>query len=328
MFKKITCWLMVVLLILGLSYVQSFAKMKSAQTTPREGIKRVVEEEEEIVAPEPFTGIKKRIAVSGFENKSGWRGEARLGDGMAEMLTTALHNTGRFILVERAALEDILGEQRLQEQGKLFKPTGPQTSRLIGAQVLIRGAVTEYEASKAAGGGGIIVKGIGIGVGGSVAHVAIDLRMYDTSTGEILESHRAVGEAKTTGLALGGVSGDFAFGAAGFWKTPLGEATRKAINDAVKFIVRKMENISWQSSIIKVEKDIVYITGGQNMNLSTGATYTVYGVGEELIDPTTGLSLGKEESQIGRIQITSVEEKYSKAKILEGSGFKTGDVVK
>ncbi len=64
------------------------------------------------------------------------------------------------------------------------------------------------------------------------------------------------------------------------------------------------------------------------MNMSTGATYTVYGVGEELIDPTTGLSLGKEESKIGRIEVTSVEEKFSKAKILEGSGFKTGDVVK
>ncbi len=33
MFKKITCWLMAVLLILGLSYVQSIAKMETRQTT-------------------------------------------------------------------------------------------------------------------------------------------------------------------------------------------------------------------------------------------------------------------------------------------------------
>ncbi len=193
---------------------------------------------------------------------------------------------------------------------------------------MIRGAVTEYEASKAGGAGGIAVHGIGIGVGGSVAHVGLDIRIYDTSTGEVLQSHRAVGEAKTTGLAVGGVSGDVAFGAGGYWKTPLGEATRKAINNAVDFIVREMENIPWQSSIIKVEKNVVYITGGQDMNLSAGAIYNVYGVGEELIDPATGLSLGKEESRIGRIEVTSVEEKFSKAKILEGSGFKTGDVVK
>ena len=322
--------LIVLLLIFGLSYVPNFAKMKSSSSTSGREYIQEKEEEEEYLAPTPvpYTGIKKRIAVAGFENKSGRSGERRLGDGMAEMLTTALMNTGRFIVVERAALEDILGEQSLQERGKLVKTTGPKTNRLIGAQVLIRGAITEYEASKAGGAGGIVIKGIGLGMGGSVAHVGLDLRMYDTSTGEVLQSHRSVGEAKSTGLAVGGASGDVAFGAGGYWKTPLGEATRKAINNAVDFIVSKMEYIPWQSSIVKVEKDMVYVSGGQDVNMSTGNTYTVYSVGEELIDPVTGLSLGSEQSQTGRIQITSVHDKYSKAKILEGSGFKYGDVVK
>lgn len=326
--KRLTYLLIVTILILGLCYVQGVAKMKTSRPTTEGTYEREEEVEEVEVIYEPFHGVKKRIAVSGFENKSGWRGEANLGDGMAEMLVTALHNTGRFIVVEREALDDILGEQQLQEEGRLYQPTGPKRSRLIGAQVLIRGAVTEFESSKAAAGGGIVIEGIGLGVGGKVAHVAIDVRMYDTSTGEILQSHRAVGEAKTTGLAVGGISGDVAFGGGGFSKTPLGQATRKAINSAVDFVVMEMEHIPWQSSIIKVSGDTVYITGGHDMNLSTGSTYTVYGVGEELIDPTTGLSLGSEESRIGRIEITSVEEKFSKAKILEGEGFKTGDVVR
>ena len=327
--KKFTYWLMVVVLIFGLSYVQSTAKMDKTQTTPSEETNKEYAKEEEAPAPAPFTGIKKRIGVAGFENKSGWRGEVSLGDGMAEMLTTELKKTGRFIIVERQDLQDILSEQKLQEEGKVVKTTGAKSGRLIGAQMLVRGAVTEYEASKSGGGGGIAIKGIGIGVAGSTAQVGIDLRIYDTSTGEVLQSHRAVGEAKTSGLGVGGVSGDVAFGVGGWSKTPLGEATRHAIKDAVKFIVREMENIPWQSSIVKVDKDnVVYISGGQDVNMSTGTTYTVYGVGEELIDPNTGLSLGKEESKIGRIEVTSVEDKFSKAKILEGSGFKTGDVVK
>ncbi len=108
---------MAVLLISGLSYVPSFAKMETRQTPTTK--QEVIEEKEETPAPAPFTGIKKRIGVAGFENKSGWRGEARLGDGMAEMLTTSLYNTGRFIIVERQDLEDILTEQKLQEEGKL-----------------------------------------------------------------------------------------------------------------------------------------------------------------------------------------------------------------
>jgi len=324
--KRITYLFIVAILILGISSVQSIAKMKSAQPTTSREIQ--YEEEEEEITPEPFTGIKKRIGVASFENKSGWRGEGRIGDGMSEMLTTALHNTGRFIIVERPSLGDVLSEQRLQEQGKLAGKTGPATNRLIGAQILIKGAVTEFESSKAGGGAGIIIKGIGIGGGGKVAHVGIDVRIFDTSTGQVLQSHRAVGEARTSGLAVGGVSGDVAFGIGGFSKTPLGEATRKAINNAVKFITREMENVPWQSGIIKVERGSVLISGGRDVNMSVGTTYNVYGVGEELIDPSTGLSLGREESQIGRIQVTSVEGKYSRAKILEGSGFKYGDVVK
>lgn len=328
MTKNIFCWVVAVLLILGLSYIPVFAKMKTAQPKDEATTYTEDNDDEEIITPQPFTGMKKRIGVAGFENKSGWRGEARLGDGMAEMLTTALINTGRFIVVERADLEDILGEQRLQEQGKLVKTTGPATNRLIGAQILIRGAVTEFESSKAGGGAGIVIKGIGIGGGGSVAHVGLDIRIYDTSTGQVLQSHRAVGEAKTTGLAVGGASGDIAFGVGGWSKTPLGQATREAINDAVRFIVNEMENVPWQSSIVKIDNNVVYISGGHDVNISTGKTFDVYGVGEELIDPMTGLSLGKEESKIGRIEVTSVEDKYSKAKILEGSGFKYGDVVK
>ena len=164
-----------------------------------------------------------------------------------------------------------------------------------------------------------------------MAHVAVDLRLYDSSTGEILQSHRAVGEAKSSGFGLGGVSGTVAFGGGGFKKTPLGQATRKAIQNAVDFIVLEMEEVPWESSIIKVKADTVYISGGQDMNLQTGATYAVFGVGEELIDPLTGMCLGKEEERIGRIEVTCVEEKFSKAKIIEckeGVEIKRGDAVK
>ncbi|HIE43900.1 MAG TPA: hypothetical protein EYP78_03775 [Candidatus Omnitrophica bacterium] len=326
--RKIVYWIIGVILVVGLSSIESTARMQRTQKEKQKKQEVEKKKEEEVYTPKPYKGLKKRIAVAGFENKSNWRGDINLGEGMAEMLTTALHKTGRFIIVERQALNDILREQRLAEERKVLRSTAPKVGRLIGAQVLIRGAVTEYESTKTGGLGGIGVGGIGIGIGGKVAHVAIDLRIYDSSTGEVLQSHRAVGEAKTTGLALGGVSGDVTFGGAGFWKTPLGEATRKAITDAVDFIVREMEKVSWQSSIITVKDDLIYITGGEDMNIHIGDKFKVYSVGEELIDPISGLSLGREEKKIGKIEVVEVKEKYAKAKILHGSGFKRGDAVR
>jgi len=51
-------------------------------------------------------------------------------------------------------------------------------------------------------------------------------------------------------------------------------------------------------------------------------------VGEELIDPETGLSLGAEESYAGKIKIGKADKKYAIATILEGEGFQRGDVVR
>ena len=55
-----------------------------------------------------YNGPKARIAVARFENKTAdsmnWYSPS-IGDGMADMLTTALVNSGRYIVLERMALE-------------------------------------------------------------------------------------------------------------------------------------------------------------------------------------------------------------------------------
>jgi curli biogenesis system outer membrane secretion channel CsgG len=73
---------------------------------------------------EPYNGPKARIAVSRFTDKTGkgwWTGQ--IGDGMADMLTTALFNTNRFIVLERQTLQDVLAEQDLGASGRIRQDT-------------------------------------------------------------------------------------------------------------------------------------------------------------------------------------------------------------
>ncbi|MCK4926622.1 hypothetical protein KAS10_04580, partial [Candidatus Aerophobetes bacterium] len=65
--------------------------------------------------------LKKRIAVAGFENKvePWWSWHWDLGEGMSDMLVSALVDTGRFTVLEREALQDILAEQNLAEEGRV-----------------------------------------------------------------------------------------------------------------------------------------------------------------------------------------------------------------
>jgi len=108
----------------------------------------------------------------------------------------------------------------------------------------------------------------------------------------------------------------------------LGKATRGCIEKIVNAIVERMETVPWQAKIVKVSNGKVYINVGANAGIRKGEVFGVYRVGEELIDPDTGLSLGAEESYAGKIKITKAEKKYAIATILEGEGFERGDVVR
>ncbi|MCK4802340.1 hypothetical protein KAS33_01580 [bacterium] len=279
---------------------------------------------------EKYKGPKKRIAVMDFEVKVP-RAHRKIGSGMAEMLITALHKTGKFVVVERKAIRDIIKEQDLGGRGRVRKETAARIGDILGAQLLVRGAVTEFEEKVSRGGvGGVLLKKkTGAGLTTTTAYVACDIRMYDATTGIILEATTKEAKARSVGVVLAGVlrSGNILGGGFSI-KTPLGKATRGCIDGIVNAIVGRIETVPWQAKIIKVSNGKVYINVGANAGIRKGEVFEVYRVGEELIDPDTGLSLGAEETYAGKIKIREAEKKYAIATILEGEGFQRGDVVR
>jgi curli biogenesis system outer membrane secretion channel CsgG len=200
---------------------------------------------------EAYDGPKARIAVNRFTDKTGkgwWTGA--IGDGMADMMATALFHTNRYIVLERQTLGDVLKEQDLATAGRIKKGTEAPVGEIEGAELLITGAVTEFEGAQSGVGGGI--GGIGGtagrilgGIAGGIknAHMAIDVRVVDTKTSRIVAA--ASVEGKATDFALGGAlagagGGGALGGALGGWsKTPTEKALRICIQEAVKFIVSK-----------------------------------------------------------------------------------------
>jgi curli biogenesis system outer membrane secretion channel CsgG len=202
---------------------------------------------------EAYDGPKARVAVSRFTDKTGkgwWTGA--IGDGMADMLATALFSSNRYIVLERQTLGDVLKEQDLATGGRIKKGTEAPTGEIEGAELLITGAVTEFEGAASGGGGGIGALG-GLGTAGRIlggiaggiknAHMAIDMRVIDTKTSRIVAATSVEGKATDFALggALAGATGGGALGGAlgGWSKTPTEKALRVCIQEAVKFIVSK-----------------------------------------------------------------------------------------
>ena len=276
---------------------------------------------------------KIRIAVTAFENKvkTPWWGPSwKIGEGLAEMLTSELSKTGQFIVVERQALGDIVKEQELGQSGLIRGETAARTGQILGAQIVVRGAVTEFEEQASGGGAGIRFGGFG--AEGSVrnAHVALDIRLIDTSTGQVIASHNAAKSAPAAGGGIGARVGTVTFGGDAFFQTPLGQATRAAMQDALQFIMATaFKAVTPSFSIVKVEGGMAYVNAGANSNVRVGDVFMVYAKGEDLVDPDTGLKLGSDEQMIGSIQVTTVQEKFSIGTIRGGAGaMKRGDLVK
>ncbi len=273
-------------------------------------------------------GPKKSIAVMDFENNSGFAGEWSLGGGMADMLTTALVQTNRFIVVERPKLQKIIEEQDLATSGRTAKAEGAKTGKLIPAQIGVTGAVTEFSFEKQRTGIGFEYQHVGIGFVTGAAHVGINLRMVDTTTGQVLFSDRVERNASFTGIEADYTNRSLAIGGEHFQKTPLGKATQEAITNAVFKIAMNMERVPWKGNIVLIQGDKITINCGSREGIVQGQRFVVYSKGEELTDPDTGEILGAEETRAGVISVVEVKERFSVAQAEEGQGFKRGDILK
>ncbi|MEE9614981.1 MAG: CsgG/HfaB family protein [Thermodesulfobacteriota bacterium] len=193
--------------------------------------------------------------ISGMGNRGRGRGhgkpiiithqQSNYMTGLKDMLTTSLVQSGRYRVLERQEFESLKGEMALAEEGYVEKETAIKKGKVKGAELLVVAAITGWEPDATGMGGGI--GGIGGGVLGGVlggykkSYMAMDIRIIDAATSEILSATRVEGIAKDVnlGVLLGGVTGNVGLGVglSSYAKTPMEKAIRTCINEAVKYIV-------------------------------------------------------------------------------------------
>ena len=282
-----------------------------------------------------YFGPKQVVAVLPFENRvEGIPENWLIGEGLAEILVTELIASERFLLVEREAIQDIIREQELGMSGLARPETATPTGQLAGAQFMIKGAITEFNAE--AGGGGLYLgfREAEAGAKTRKAYVGIDVRIVDNLTGRIHASYNAHAEARSGGASLEAKflgSDDFRIGASGFYDTALGIATRDAINQVIDFILLESAEIPWQGAIIQSRGMTVFINRGESANVRVGDAMELFRKGEDMIDPETGFNLGSDEEFLCWIKVTRVRAEFSSAMMLEdcrGLTVERGDIVR
>ncbi|MFO7898597.1 MAG: CsgG/HfaB family protein [Planctomycetota bacterium] len=198
--------------------------------TPQTGTTRVTPKLDQF-PPLPHSQ-RRPVAVYEFTNKTGFPHGLKITNGMTEMLITALVRTKQFRVLDRAALDQLMTEKRLQRSGEATGEAG--TTKMTGAAFLITGAVTELSQKDSAG--FQLNKSLDIRFRTMTAEVALDLRITDAATSEVLASIPIRKTLRKTGLAAGhewGVGGDVQISNA------LDRAIRETLEEAVYQVLQE-----------------------------------------------------------------------------------------
>lgn len=203
-------------------------------------------------SPPPGTE-RPRVAVPPFaveadDNRFNFS-RNRLEGMAADQLTTLLHQTNRFSVIERAQLDQLLAEQGLEgivEAGEMAQP-----AQVRGVDYLVLGKITAFrvtaeETSQEAGvQRGVISERLLDGWTGGVdqqetiltSEMGVDIRMVDPTTGEIVvadfSQYRQQDTASSFGVDIAGVGGS-GDASVEISEDDAGRLMRLAFDDAVR----------------------------------------------------------------------------------------------
>lgn len=216
-------------------------------------------------------------------------------------LVTYLVKTNKFNVVERSRMKDILTEQEFSESGYVSPESAVKMGQLIGADYFVMGKIEMLQAG---------VKHKKIPYTDTVrsmyvGKMVVNVRIVDSRGGKIVAANKFAVEHQDRN-AKGTVTGD--------------EFLEALKEKTVKEIVNGIVAGVFPLKIIKVAGDTVYINRGSGVGFDVGSRLSVLTQGESLVDPDTGESLGSLEEVVGEVEVTSIQQKFSKAKIVSGAG--------
>lgn len=289
----------------------------------------------------PVRGPKRTVAVGKFSATGAFTskyGSWDIGGGLGAMLTSALVESKRFIVVERAQVQQILSEQQLKGSGVVSKTTGPDLGNLTGVQYFVYGAVTEFGVDDVGGGFGIGGAAGGVLGGllsGAVSHqsasgkVAMDIRVVDATTGRVVDVQRVEEPIESSGIDVSVGYEGLSLGGNKFWKTPLGQASRRALTRAVQNFAREADGKPWAGQVVDFDTGVVFINAGENSGIKTGDSFMVERIVKKLTDPATGEILSLRKTALGLVKVDMVEAKLSSGRFtaLDVQPPKRGDLV-
>lgn len=184
---------------------------------------------------------KPRMAVMRFTNNTNahwWH--SGVGSELSDMLSNELSSTKKFRIVERREVESVVSELKFGESGLVDPSTKSKLGRIKGAQYLVMATVSAFEEGTSKKGGGLNFMGIGVGARSAKAYIAVDLKIVDVETSEVIDTRTIEATSESTSHALSGGFMGIGGNVEKEQKTPVGKAIRACVINIADYLTCSM----------------------------------------------------------------------------------------
>lgn len=234
--------------------------------------------------------LKRKVAIARFSNETQYakgvfydKDNDPVGKQALDILSTKLASTNKFILLERQDMDKILDELKL---------AGNDGYQKVGADYLIIGSVTEF-GRKNVGDVNAFSRSKT-----QTVEAGVSIRLVDVSTGQIIYSEEAKGEAETTNKTVMGLGERTDYDA-----TLSDKAISAAISKLVENIINNCMDRPWKSYFLTYDDNGIIISGGKSQGLKVGDVYEVVEKGKSVKNPQTGMMIELPGKAAGKIKI-------------------------
>ncbi len=106
------------------------------------------------------------------------------------------------------------------------------------------------------------------------------------------------------------------------------ELLRQIAQEMGSKVANRVVDVIYPAKVIALTGPQATINRGDGTGIETGQIWEVFALGEEMIDPDTGESLGGSEVKVGSLRIDRVTPKFSSGTLTENFGVVKGSVVR
>lgn len=257
--------------------------------------------------PEAFRGIAKKDTQIALD---------RVTDSLQQQLITAFGDTGKFNVVARTDLPAIVQEQVLGQSGNISASSSAKQGDIKGASYVLVTGIIDFDlyVERAA------FKSISRLIERDILRVVAVSRIYDSSTGELVAGSEDTVSAQDFQeyFTFAAREGDLESGI----YSQLG-------NSLANDIATNIANQLFPAKVVAKTGDQITINrGSSNSYYSTNEVVSIFALGEPMMDPDSGESLGVEEIFLGKATIIRINERTTIAMLIEDNGVQAGHIVR